>query len=124
MNYLKRMIIRRGHPKYMIMDIVGFLWFVYFLWQHNWMWALAVVVWSGILGGLSTAKTNERTLAQTLLGKIMLLHLHPVNLTVQLAGFVVLFYGIWIHSIVYLMIAVSLVFLGHMWGWHKVNEAL
>lgn len=59
------------------------------------MWALAVVVWSGILGGLSTAKTNERTLAQTLLGKIMLLHLHPVNLTVQLAGFVVLFYGIW-----------------------------
>jgi len=38
----------------------------------------------------------------------MLLHLHPVNLILQMA----------------IMAATSMVFLAHMWDWHGVNEAL
>jgi hypothetical protein len=124
MTYVERMIVRRGHPKHIIIGIVAFLWAVYFLWQHNWIWAAAIVVLSAVLGRLSTSGTKEETLAQTLLGKIMLLHLHPVNLTLQMAGFALLLYGIWMHSTPYIMAATSMVFLGHMWGWHKVNEAL
>jgi hypothetical protein len=124
MTYVERMIVRRGHPKHIIVGIVAFLWVVYFLWQHNWIWAAAVVVLSAVLGRLSTSGTKEETLAQTLLGKIMLLHLHPVNLTLQLAGFALLLYGVWVHSTLYTMAAASMVFLGHMWGWHRVNEAL
>jgi hypothetical protein len=33
MTHIERMVIRRGHPKHIIVGIVGFLWFVYFLWQ-------------------------------------------------------------------------------------------
>ncbi len=73
---------------------------------------MAVVLLSAVLGRLSTSGTKEETLAQTLLDKIMLLHLHPVNLTLQMAGFALL------------LSATSMVFLGHMWGWHRVNEAL
>ena len=124
MTYVERMIVRRGHPKHIIVGIVAFLWVIYFLWQHNWIWAAAVVVLSAVLGRLSTSGPKEETLAQTLLGKIMLLHLHPVNLTLQMAGFALLAYGIWMHSTLYIMAATSLVFLGHMWGWHRVNEAL
>ena len=124
MTYVERMIVRRGHSKHIIVGIVALLWVVYFLWQHNWIWAAAVVVFSTVLGRLSTSGTKEETLAQTLLGKIMLLHLHPVNLTLQMAGFALLLYGIWMHSTPYIMAATSMVFLGHMWGWHKVNEAL
>lgn len=124
MTYMERMVIRRGHPKHIIVGIVGFLWFVYFLWQHDWTWALAVAVLSGVLGRLLTSGTKDESLAPTLLGKIMLLHLHPMNLSVQIVGFALLFYGIWLHSTIYIMVATSLVFLGHMWGWHKVNEAL
>jgi hypothetical protein len=102
------MMVRRGHPKNIIVGIVGFLWVIYFLWQHNWIWAVAVAVLSAVLGRLSTSKIKEETLAETLLGKIMLL----------------LLYGLWMHSTIYIMAATSIVFLGHMWGWHRVNEAL
>jgi len=124
MTYMEKMVIRRGHPKHIIVGIVGFLWFVYFLWQHDWTWALAVAVLSVVMGRLLTSGTKDESLAPTLLGKIMLLHLHPMNLSVQIAGFAVLFYGIWFHSTIYIMLATSIVLLGHMWGWHKVNEAL
>ena|ERR1700687_3069169 len=124
MTYMEKMVIRRGHPKHIIVGIVGFLWFVYFLWQHDWTWALAVAVLSVVMGRLLTSGTKDESLAPTLLGKIMLLHLHPMNLSVQIAGFAVLLYGIWFHSTIYIMLATSIVLLGHMWGWHKVNEAL
>ena len=114
MTYMERMVIRRGHPKYIIVGIVGFLWFVYFLWQHDWTWALAVAVLSVVMGRLLTSGTKDESLAPTLLGKIMLLHLHPMNLSVQIVGFALLFYGIWLHSTIYIMVATSLVFLGHM----------
>ena len=124
MTYMEKIVIRRGHPKRIIVGIVGFLWFVYFLWQHDWTWALAVAVLSVVMGRLLTSGTKDESLAPTLLGKIMLLHLHPMNLSVQIAGFAVLLYGIWFHSTIYIMLATSIVLLGHMWGWHKVNEAL
>ena len=55
----------------------------------------------------------------------MVLHLHPVNLLLQIAGIGLLVYSIWIHSGIYtIMIAVSLILIGHMWGWSKVNDAL
>jgi hypothetical protein len=124
MTYMERMVIRRGHPKHIIVGIVGFLWFVYFLWQHDWKWALSTAVLSAVVGRLATSGTKDETLAPTLLGRIMLLHLHPMNFSVQVAGFALLFYGIWFHSTVYIMVATSIVLLGHMWGWHRVNEAL
>lgn len=73
----------------------GFLWFVYFLWQHDWKWALSTAVLSAVVGRLATSGTKDETLASTLLGRIMLLHLHPMNFSVQIAGFALLFYGIW-----------------------------
>jgi hypothetical protein len=124
MTYLEKAMIRRGHPKHMIVGTIGFLWLVYFVWRHDWTWALAVALLSVVLGWLSTLRMQEEILAQTLLGKIMLLHLHPVNLSVQIVGFALLLYGVWIHSAIHILVATSLVFLGHMWGWHKVNEAL
>jgi hypothetical protein len=124
MTYLEKAIIRRGHPKHIILGMVGFLWAVYFLWHHDWAWALGVVLASGILGRILTSGTREEGLAQTVLGKIMLLHLHPMNLTVQVAGFGVLLYGVWIHTLMHVLVGTSLVLLGHMWGWRRVNEAL
>ncbi len=77
MTYLERAMIRRGHPKQIIVGIVGLVWTVYFLWHHDWAWAVGVVLASAILGRIVTGGTREEDLAQTLLGKIMLLHLPP-----------------------------------------------
>jgi hypothetical protein len=124
MTYLEKAVIRRAHPKQIIVGIVGFLWFMYFLWLHDWIWALGVGFLSVIVGWILTSGTNEEHLAKTLFGKIMLLHLHPMNVAAQLAGFLTLLYGVWLHAVVYVLVGVSLVFMGHLWGWHKVSQAL
>ena len=49
MTYMERMMVRRGHPD-IIVGIVGFSWVIYFLWQHNWVWAVAVVILSTEFG--------------------------------------------------------------------------
>jgi hypothetical protein len=88
------------------------------------MWAVVALVAGLALGRIATLGMHEEQLAQTTLGKILLLHLHPLNVVIQLSGFAVLLYSFWIHSSVHILLAVSMILLGHMWGWHKVNEAL
>jgi hypothetical protein len=124
MTTLERIFIRRGHPRWLILGMVGAVWAFYFLWVHNWESALVAIFVSGILGTLLTGRMSEERLAQTTLGKIMLLHLHPVNLSLQIAGFALLVYSVWIHSPMYIMVAISAILIGHMWGWSKVSEAL
>jgi hypothetical protein len=124
MTILERTFIRRGHPRWLILGMVGAIWAFYFLWLHDWASALVAILVSGILGTLLTGRMSEGRLAQTTLGKILLLHLHPVNLSLQVAGFALLVYSVWIHSSMYIMVAISAILIGHMWGWSKVSEAL
>lgn len=124
MSFWQRLIVRRGHPRRIIIAFVGALWGLYFLWLHNWPSAVAIILGSMLLGELATLGLREEPLSQTLLGRIMLLHLHPANLLLQFAGGALLLYGVWLHSGRWLMAGVSMVFLGHLWGWHKVSDAL
>jgi hypothetical protein len=124
MKYLEKVVVRRGHPRNVIVGLVGFLWVVFLVWRHEWAWALVVVFVSAILGRAATIGTHEESLGQTLLGKMALLHLHPMNVVVQLAGFGVLLYALWMHELMFILVGISLVLLGHMWGWHRVSEAL
>ena len=65
-----------------------------------------------------------KNVGETIWGKMMILHLHPVNALTQLMGFGLVVYGIWLQSAVYTMTGVSLVLVGHLWGWSKVSNAL
>jgi hypothetical protein len=124
MTYLERTVVRHGHPRHMILAIVGFAWAISFLWAHAWIWAAAAAFASVVLGAIVTPRKHEENLAQTTLGKIMLLHLYPANVLLQIAGFAFLLYGVWVHSEIYIMAAGSIILIGHMWGWHRVSEAL
>jgi hypothetical protein len=124
MTFLEKAFVRRGHPKHIIVAIVAAIWGFYFLWIHNWIGALAAALLSAIIGRILTQGLREENLAQTTLGKIMLLHLHPLNLIVQIVGSILLIYGTWIRSEICIMAAVSIILLGHLWGWHQVNDAL
>jgi hypothetical protein len=60
-------------------------------------------------------------LSETSMGKIGLLHLHPMNLAIRLVGAVILLYGIWQRSLDLTLGGVSVIFLGHTFGWAKVD---
>ena len=124
MSYFEREVLHYAHPKQMILRMVGAIWGLYFLWLHNWVGVLAVIAAGEILGRILSRGMNEEGMAQTIWGKIMLIHLHPVNLLVQIVGGIVLVYGVWIHSFIWIMVAMSVVLIVHMWGWNKVSEVL
>ena len=124
MTFLQEFMLSRGHPRQIILHLVGGMWTVYFLWQHNWLWALGCFAISELTSELLSTQTGAEMLAQTTLGKILLLHANPLNFFVQLLAGVLLVYAIWMHSLTGIMAASSLVLLGHFAGWGKVNPAL
>lgn len=123
MTSMERHILRHGHPRHIIVAVVAMIWSTYFFWQHE----LALALWT-IAGGVALARLvtfgmQEDEFAQTTLGKILLLHLHPANIVLQALGYALAMFGVWEHQAVLIMSGTTLVFFGHMWGWRKVNTA-
>lgn len=83
---------------------------------------MLVTLGVGALGLISVWNADPEKMAETTLGKIALLHLHPFNLITQSIGLVPLVYGIWIHSVETILAGLSLVLLGHIVGWSKVDS--
>jgi hypothetical protein len=124
MSFIQRHMLRHAHPRHLIVGIVTMVWSSYFFWVNDLTTALAILIAGIIIARFVTLGMNEDRVANTLIGKILLLHLHPMNMFLQGIGFLLLMAGLWVHSAMYIMTAVSLILVGHMWGWHKVNEAL
>jgi hypothetical protein len=124
MNFFERSVVRSGHPRRIIVGVITLIWVLYSLWFHFWAWAAVALVVGLAFGVLATAGMNVEELGQTMLGKILLLHLHPANVALQTFGFGILLYSFWAHSTVVMLLAISVILLGHVFGWHKVNHAL
>lgn len=123
LTFMERTVVHRGDPRSMIFSLIGAIWAFYFLWMHNWFSALSAVVLSAVLGRLFSANLDENSYARTIMGKMQLLHLHPMNVIVQSMGVLYLIYAVWTHSGFAIMVASSIVLAGHLWGWHKVNDS-
>jgi hypothetical protein len=124
MTFFERSVVRSGHPRRIIIGAITLMWVLYSLWIHVWAWAVVALIVGVAFGLLATAGMNVEELGQTILGKILLLHLHPVNVALQACGFAVLLYAFWVHSAVLMLLAISVILVGHMFGWHKVSHAL
>ena len=111
---IERYVIRHSHPISIYFEIVGLIWLVFFLWSHLWTEAVAVYLAARIVGLLAVYGADVRSLVQTVLGKIALLHLHGINFFVQRFGSAVALYGVWLHDVRMILTGVSLVFLGHI----------
>lgn len=85
-SWFQRYFLRRFHPRSIFIDVVGFIWFTYYFWNHNWKAAVVIVVIERIIAFFSVAKIDTNRFSETTLGKIALLHLHPANFTIQLYG--------------------------------------
>lgn len=120
---MERYMIRRFHPVSIFFDCVGLIWFVYFLWQHNWVAAAAVAVVERLASMAIVRGADVTALAGTKLGQLARLHLHPMNLMIQLVGLVGVVWGLWQHETLGILGGLSVVFLGHTFGWPRVDRA-
>lgn len=121
---LRRYALLRAHPVSLILDLVAGIWAVYFFWQHAWEVSLVLLVVERGVAWILLQAVDSNALADTLLGKLALLHLEPVNLGMQLAGLLLSLWGVWAHETMVILSGLSLVFLGHLAGWGAVHQAL
>jgi hypothetical protein len=113
--------VKRSHPASLFMDTVGLIWFTYFFWAHNWQLGLGIYLLMRLLSSFATLDCDTENLSQTTIGKIALLHLNPANFIIQVVGLVVTYYGVWQHSVVNILIGISAILVGHVFGWEKVD---
>lgn len=123
-SLFEKFILRKFYPRKIFFDAVGSIWAVYFLWNHEWQGALVVTVAASLLGILSVWNIDLEKMSETLLGKLALLHLNPFNLATQIIGVAMGVYGIWIHSTETILAAISIILIGHIFGWEKVDSRL
>ena len=124
LSWLQRYVVRRFHPRCIFIDTVGFIWFVYYFWDHDWRTALGAALLARVIAVMSVLNVDTSAFAETVLGRIALLHLNPMNLVTQTLGLLAFLYGLWQHSTVIILVGVSLVLLGHIAGWSGVDSRM
>lgn len=122
LSVIQRYYLRRAHPASLFVEAAGISWIVYYFWNHLWVEALLVLLFSRVIANIVAFRSNPDDLAQSVLGRIVLLHTQPVNMFVQLVGLVGFFYGVWTHEVKVLLAGISIVMLGHIVGWHRVDR--
>lgn len=124
LSMVEKYLLMRAHPRSIFTDIVGLIWFLYFTWNHNWTAALLVFTIFRIVALALVWKVNIELLSKTVVGKIALLHIHPINLIIQLTGFIIFLNGIWQHTLYLILVGISIILLGHLFGWANVDPCL
>ncbi len=124
MSLIDRLFLMRFHPRAIVLNTIGTMWGTYFLWYKNWPSALLSIVIFWGMGLYFTRNINADLISQTTLGKIALLHKHPINFALNLVGLIPLISGLWQHSGELILLGLSGVILGHFFGWSEVNSKL
>jgi hypothetical protein len=117
-------VVRNSHPISIYFQVIGSIWFAFYFWNHLWAEAILSYLASRAIGALAVSRMDVRALAQTLLGRLGLLHLEGSNLVLQMAGLIVFLYGLWSHEVRMLLAGVSVILLGHTQGWSSVDPRL
>lgn len=118
---LERFMLRKFHPQKILLDAIGAMWAVYFLWNHDWVTALSISAFCGLIGVVAVWNLNFQRMSETTLGRLALLHLHPFNITVQTLALVPIVFGIWSHSVEFILAGMTLLLIGHLFGWSRYD---
>ena len=120
-TWLEKYSLLSSHPRALAVSLTGLVWFSYYFWNNNWPLAAVYLIGLKSLALWSVFDCNEERLSKTLLGKIALLRLRPLNFTLTVLGAIVSAIGIWQHSILVLCGA-SLLLLGNISGWSALDS--
>lgn len=120
---IRRYMLQHAHPMKFTAEVLGVMWSIYFLWNHSWVGALAVALVSFLVSTLLLWRKQFEYLANTALGKIMLVYSTPLNFALYNMSAVPFIYGLWSHSTIFILVGVSLFLLPHLWGWKQFRRS-
>ena len=84
------------------------MWAVYFLWQGNWILALIFVIVLPAVGGIYAMQDEKgKNIPLTPLRKLLIGHAKPLSILFQIPGYILIIYGLWIHSTIYILLSIS-----------------
>lgn len=109
--------LTHAHPAKFIAEILGTMWAAYFLWNYNWVGAIISALVFYLLSTLILWGKSIDYLAETPLGKVMLVYSTPIAAGLKELSIVPLIYGLWTHNPIYILIGISMLFLPHFWRW-------
>jgi len=112
-------MLQHAHPAKFVAEILGILWCTYFLWIHNWIGAVisSLIFFLGSTIALWNKPIDD--LAETALGKIMLVYATPSNFVIYNLSALPVIYGLWMHRGPYIVAGYSLLLLPHLWAWKR-----
>lgn len=117
METLQRLMLQHLHPTKFILEVIGIMWATYFLWDQNWLGAVVAGLGLPILGGLLTWRVNTDQYRKSGFARIVLIHAHPMNMLLHIVGAVITVYGLWNHQTLVILSGITVLILGHAWGW-------
>jgi len=122
-TWLQRYALLRSHPRKLYFDMAVMVWVVNYLWQGRWGVALTLYLLANVASLIAVSDSDINKLANTLYGKIVLLHVRPTNLFFHLLGYVMLIQGLLAHTTEFILIGVSSILIGHLVGWNQVDSS-
>lgn len=97
MNTLRKLMLLHLHPTKFVMEAIGAIWAIFFLWHNNWL--MAVVFGLGLPFASTLLVWNKKLPdSRTGYARLALIHAHPVNLILHIIGGAFLVYGVWTHE--------------------------
>ena len=123
LNTFQKLVILHAHPANFIFHLLALMWGAYFLWNHSIWLAILTSFLLSIFGQLIIKLDPSYVLLArselNLFQKLLLYHADFRNLIFHTIGFVFFVFGIWKHSGLLLLGAISFVLLGHIFPWFR-----
>ncbi len=107
-KFIHRYILSHAHPVKFSAEILGIFFSAYFLWLHNWIWAIIASIFFFLFSTLLVWKRNVdlQQIENSSLGKIMLVYSTPLNFFLYNFSAIPLIYGLWTHNIFSILLAI------------------
>jgi hypothetical protein len=118
---LEQITLRLAHPRSIFVRLSALPWMIYFCWRGDLFIFFGIYFIALAVSLVMTYTSTVEQIARTTIGKIALLHMHPINIALQVFGVISFFFGVFEHTTEAMLFGFTLISLGHFFGWSRVD---
>ena len=115
-KFLRKHMLQHAHPVKFVAEVMGVMWGLYFLWHQNWLGAVISSLLFFLMSTLLLWNKPTEYLADTALGRVMLVYATPLNFLIYNVSALPVIYGAWTHQGLYILIGYSLMLMPYLWN--------